>query len=110
MRTTQFQPIFVKYIPEELEEGYLYISMEYATASHLCACGCGETVVTPISPKFWQLYYNGKEISLTPSIGNYEFPCQSHYFIRHNRVEWCLPFRSKKKRKKKKWQNLCFWK
>ena len=60
--------------------------------------------------KFWQLYYNGKEISLTPSIGNYEFPCQSHYFIRHNRVEWCLPIRSKKKRKKKKWQNLCFWK
>jgi hypothetical protein len=78
MRTTQFRPIFVKYIPEELEEGYLYISMEYATASHLCACGCGETVVTPIFPKLWQLYYNGKEISLTPSIGNYEFPCQSH--------------------------------
>ena len=47
-------------------------------ASHLCACGCGETVVTPIFPKLWQLYYNGKEISLTSSIGNYEFPCQSH--------------------------------
>ena len=45
------------------------------------------------------MYYNGKEISLTPSIGNYEFPCQSHYFIRHNRVEWCLPIRSKKKKK-----------
>lgn len=108
MRTTQFLPIFVKYIPEKLEKGKLYISMEYATASHLCACGCGEKVVTPISPDFWQMYYNGKEISLTPSIGNYEFPCQSHYFIRHNRVEWCLPIRSKKK--KKKWQNLCFWK
>jgi hypothetical protein len=117
MRTTQFQPIFVKYIPEKLEEGKLYISMEYATASHLCACGCGEKVVTPISPKFWQMYYNGKEISLTPSIGNYEFPCQSHYFIRYNRVEWCTSDsdfkhskRKKKRKKKEMWEKVKSWK
>ena len=57
MRTTQFQPTFVKYIPEKLEKGKLYISMEYATASHLCACGCGEKVVTPISPDFWPAFF-----------------------------------------------------
>lgn len=116
MRTTQFRPTFVKYIPEEMKEGVLYISMEYATASHLCACGCGEKVVTPLSPDFWQMYYNGKEISLTPSIGNYEFPCQSHYFIRYNKVEWC-PLTSdfnhpkrKKRKKKKMWDKVKSWK
>ena len=117
MRTTKFLPTFVRYIPEELEEGKLYISMEYATASHLCACGCGEKVVTPISPDFWQLFYDGKAISLTPSIGNYEFPCQSHYFIRHNKVEWCTydsDFkRSKRKKRRKKkeiWDKVRSWK
>ena len=114
MRTTQFQPIFVKYIPETLEEGKLYISMEYATASHLCACGCGEKVVTPISPFFWQMYYNGKDITLTPSIGNYEFLCQSHYFIRHNMVEWCTYDsdykHSKWKKKIKMWEKVKSWK
>jgi hypothetical protein len=25
---------------------------------------------------------------LHPSIGNWSFPCQSHYWIRNNRVEW----------------------
>lgn len=116
MRTIQFRPTFVKYIPEDMEEGILYISMEYATASHLCACGCGEKVVTPISPKFWQMYFNGKEISLTPSIGNYEFPCQSHYFINHNKVEWCTsdydyihPKRKKRKRKEM-WDKVKSWK
>ena len=116
MRTTQFRPTFVKYIPEEMKEGVLYISMEYATASHLCACGCGEKVVTPLSPDFWQMYYNGKEISLTPSIGNYEFPCQSHYFIRYNKVEWCPSTsdfnhpKRKKRKKKKMWDKVKSWK
>ena len=116
MRTTQFRPTFVKYIPEEMEEGILYISMEYATASHLCACGCGEKVVTPISPYYWQMYFNGKEISLTPSIGNYEFPCQSHYFIRRNKVEWCTSGydynhpKRKKRKKKKMWDKVKSWK
>ena len=116
MRTMQFRPILVKYIPEKMEEGKLYISMEFATASHLCACGCGEKVVTPISPDFWQLYFNGKEITLTPSIGNYEFPCQSHYFIRHNKVEWCTSgydynhSKRKKRKKKKMWDKVKSWK
>ena len=56
-------------------DGILYVSMEYATATHLCACGCGLTVVTPISPTDWQISYNGRTVSLYPSIGNRSFPC-----------------------------------
>lgn len=37
----EFEPDFVEFIPSELAPGVLYISMDYATCSHLCACGCG---------------------------------------------------------------------
>lgn len=79
---------FVLNIPEKLEEGVLYISMEYATAIHLCCCGCKNEVVTPFSLTDWELKYNGKTISLSPSIGNWSFPCQSHYWISNSNVRW----------------------
>ena len=50
MKIDKLRPEFVEYIPTVLEEGILYISMKYATAVHLCACGCRQKVVTPISP------------------------------------------------------------
>lgn len=34
------------------------------------------------------LTYDGETVSLSPSIGNWNFPCRSHYIIRHNRIEW----------------------
>ena len=79
---------FLEFIPEDLEQGTLYVSIRFATASHLCCCGCGNKVVTPISPADWTLISNGKTVSLDPSIGNWSFPCQSHYWIRNNRVYW----------------------
>ena len=79
---------FVEFIPEDLEQGTIYISIRYATASHLCVCGCGNKVVTPIRPTDWTLLFDGKTVSFDPSIGNWNFPCQSHYWIRKNRVKW----------------------
>ena len=79
---------FVEFIPDELEQGTIYISIRFATASHLCICGCGNKVVTPIRPTDWILIFDGKTVSLDPSIGNWSFPCQSHYWIRNNRVKW----------------------
>lgn len=78
---------FVEFIPEQLEEDVLYISVEYKTAAHNCACGCGSRVVTPITPVDWKLIYDGKTVSISPSIGNWNFPCRSHYWIKYNRVE-----------------------
>ena len=75
-------------MPETLEEGVLYVSMEYCTAIHNCVCGCGNKVVTPISPTDWRLKFDGKSISLKPSIGNWSFDCQSHYWITNNRIHW----------------------
>lgn len=79
---------FVEFIPGELEPGTIYISGAYATCSHLCLCGCGEKVVTPLAPTEWKLEFNGETISLCPSIGNWSFDCQSHYWIEHGRVLW----------------------
>lgn len=88
MRRTSITHEFVEYIPAELTEAVLYISITYRTAVHRCACGCGNKVVTPISPADWQLLYDGDTVSLTPSIGNWGFPCRSHYWIRSNQVRW----------------------
>lgn len=81
---------FVEFIPEqkEMEDGVVYVSLEYDTAIHNCMCGCGEQVVTPLSPTDWKLTYNGESISLYPSIGNWEYDCRSHYWIKKGKVLW----------------------
>lgn len=75
-------------VPETLEEAVLYISVKYGTAVHRCCCGCGREVVTPLTPTDWKLIFDGETVSLYPSIGNWNSPCRSHYWIRNNRVEW----------------------
>lgn len=79
---------FVEFIPEEIRPGIVFVCIQYATVVHKCCCGCGHEVVTPLSPTDWKLTFDGVSISLHPSIGNWGFPCQSHYWIRHNRVHW----------------------
>lgn len=79
---------FVEFIPEVLDEGVIYVSIAYGTVSHRCCCGCEREVVTPLSPTDWKLTFDGETVSLYPSIGNWNFPCRSHYWIRCNRVEW----------------------
>ena len=79
---------FVEFIPDELKERTLYISLTHCTAVHKCCCGCGREVVTPLSPTAWQLTFDGKTVSLYPSIGSWSLPCQSHYFITNNKVIW----------------------
>lgn len=80
-------PQFVKFIPDRLEPGILYISLDFATASHKCACGCGAEAVTPLAPTGWKLIFDGT-VSLDPSIGMWSFPCGSHYWIEQNTIAW----------------------
>lgn len=79
---------FVEYIPDNLNDNTIYVSIKFATVAHKCCCGCGNEVFTPLSPTDWKLIFNGKSISLDPSIGNWSFDCKSHYWIRHNDVIW----------------------
>jgi Family of unknown function (DUF6527) len=77
---------FVDDIPEQLDPGVFYVSMRYATAVHLCCCGCGREVVTPLSPAQWRLTFDGENVSLHPSVGNWNLPCRSHYVLSSGQV------------------------
>jgi|SRR5579871_420763 len=86
---------FVRHIPEQLEPGVLYISIEYATAAHSCCCGCGQEIVTPFTPTDWKMIFDGDTVSIRPSIGNWNLPCRSHYVIERNKVIEARPFSKK---------------
>jgi hypothetical protein len=85
IRQVEIKPIFVEFIPDELKESEVYISREYSVSVHSCLCGCGEKVVLPLTNEGWKLIWNDNyKVSFTPSIGNYQLPCKSHYIITKN--------------------------
>ncbi|MCB1470126.1 MAG: hypothetical protein KDK08_23960 [Rhizobiaceae bacterium] len=79
---------FVDSAPERMEQGIVYVSIKYRSVIHLCVCGCGNEVVTPLSPTDWRLTFDGVSVSLDPSVGNWSLPCRSHYFVRRNNAIW----------------------
>ena len=87
-RVDKFMPTFVDSVPRQLGEGYLYVSLRYRTVTHLCACGCGVEVNTPLHPTGWEITYDGVTVSLSPSVGNWSEECRSHYLIEKNIVRW----------------------
>lgn len=86
------RPVFTETFPETMDQGVLYVSIPYRTCGHLCCCGCGHEVVTPLSPAQWSITYDGENVSLAPSIGNWAVPCRSHYWIHQGRVRWSRRF------------------
>lgn len=75
-------------MPARLEPGVLYVSDEFETAAHLCACGCGRKVRTPLGPTEWEFTSDEDGPSLWPSVGNWQFPCRSHYIVDKGSIEW----------------------
>ena len=88
MKLSQITPEFVDEIPRELDPGTLYVCCRYRAVKHLCACGCGVAINIPLHPTGWTLLCDGVSVSLWPSIGNWSEKCQSHYWIRNNRIHW----------------------
>ena len=107
MGLSEFTLSVVRRVPTQLEYGILYVCFECNVVAHLCACGCGEKVILPLDPDFWSIKYDGETVSLTPSIGNFQFPCKSHYWIKENRIVWAestvCTTKTKFPRKKKRW-------
>lgn len=75
-------------MPRQLQPGILYVSKEFQTAAHLCACGCGSKVRTPLGPTEWAVTETPAGPTLRPSVGNWQKPCRSHYWITAGGVEW----------------------
>ena len=55
---------FVKAFPDRLDEGVIYVSVEFATAAHRCFCGCGSEVYTRFAPTDWSMKFNNR-LSIT---------------------------------------------
>lgn len=87
-RLTRIELERTEFMPKDLKPGILYVSEEYGAAAHLCACGCGEKVRTPLSPTGWQLFEGARGPTLIPSVGNWQKPCRSHYWIEDGGIEW----------------------
>lgn len=85
----------VHYMPKELKPGVLYVSEEFGTAAHLCACGCGSKIRTPLGPTEWSLEETDSGPTLRPSIGNWQQTCQSHYLICRGEIIWSDKWTSK---------------
>jgi hypothetical protein len=92
MRIKEIAPEIVELTPQVLAPGRLYISLKYRAAVHLCCCGCGEKVVTPLSNAEWRIEVKQGKATIYPSIGNWAMACQSHYWIRENNVIWSHKF------------------
>ncbi len=78
----------VHFMPKELKPGVLYVSEEFGAAAHLCACGCGAKIRTPLGPTEWALEETDCGPTLRPSVGNWQQACQSHYWIYRGEVIW----------------------
>jgi len=78
----------VHYMPKQLESGILYVSYEYSTSAHLCACGCGSKIRTPLGPTEWSIEETATGPSVWPSIGNWQLACKSHYVIERGEIQW----------------------
>ncbi len=89
MKTRSITLQNVEFMPKELQPGNLYISERFGTAAHLCACGCGAKIRTPLGPTEWAVKQSASGVSLWPSVGNWQKACQSHYIIRDGKIIWC---------------------
>jgi hypothetical protein len=78
----------VQYMPKELKPGVLYVAEEFGAVAHLCACGCGSKVRTPLGLTEWKLEETEAGPTLYPSIGNWQQTCQSHYWIYRGEIRW----------------------
>lgn len=78
----------VHFMPKDLKPGVLYVSEEFGAAAHLCPCGCGTKIRTPLGPTEWSLEETASGPTLRPSVGNWQQACQSHYWIYRGAVIW----------------------
>lgn len=78
----------VKYVPKELQPGVIYVADDFDIAVHLCACGCGTKVTTPLGPTEWRVTDASGGPTVVPSIGNWQLPCRSHYVITGGKILW----------------------
>jgi hypothetical protein len=81
--------------PQKLFQGRVYLIGEdglYWCAMFLCPCGCGEAIrlnlLQQVRPNWTVQITDGSLVTLAPSVWR-KVGCESHFFIRRGRIEWC---------------------
>lgn len=99
-KVDEIKPVLVLELPKsakDMKQGVLYLKQNKEDGTyesfHLCPCGCGEPVYLQYGGKGWDLKLNMegdelKSVTINPSVGCFDFPCKSHYFIRDNKIIW----------------------
>lgn len=77
----------VERIPNILQEGIVYHTEEFELAGLLCACGCGHRI-TLLVPDSHRVSDERGYATIWPSIGVFDAPCKSHYFINAGEIQW----------------------
>lgn len=79
---------YVDLIPKIIEEWKLYISERYNVSVHNCFCWCWEKVVLDLS-RWIHVSADSfsNNVTVRPSVWNFNLPCKSHYFITNNCIK-----------------------
>jgi hypothetical protein len=91
LKTVEIIPIFVEEMTDLYKINHIYISEKYNVSKHICLCGCEEMVVMPLDDgtKWWKLVKEKDgTISFIGSVGNFQYPCKSHYIITKNKANF----------------------
>ena len=87
----RYQYESVERIPREMADSVVYHTEEFELAGLLCACGCGHRV-TLLVPDSHQVWNEGGYATVSPSVGVFDAPCKSHFFIRCGNVKMLPAF------------------
>lgn len=100
MKLTEYKNIVVVIdnpVPSEMQVDTIYLKVlegkpnDPFYAFFLCPCSCQTLIALPVGTKSgtpsWKIQ-GTDPVTLSPSIRQLK-GCQSHFFIRQNRVDWC---------------------
>ena len=82
-----YRVVSVDRFPAKLAENVVYVSEEYDVAALSCACGCGHRVNLLLGDGH-TVEDVGGFASIWPSIGVWDAPCRSHFWISEGQVRW----------------------
>ncbi len=77
----------VERLPTALSDNVVYVSEEFELAALKCACGCGHQVNLLLGDGHTVNDVGGLA-DVSPSIGVWDAPCRSHFWIQKGNVLW----------------------
>ncbi len=97
-----YKPMVTDDLPDNLDLATVYLIGEGTpwSAALVCPCGCGATIQLSLIPNDdprWKVKDHGNgRVSLHPSIWRTK-GCESHFWLKNNRVVWALERRNQQK-------------